>query len=92
MSTKPVAKKNHTVTFIRMGVDKKEFDLPEGATLADLLRAAGNEPGREAIYIDGKPVEEVLVLQPGTIVSAIPRVTNRRAASQWSDVIGTFHS
>jgi hypothetical protein len=91
MSVKPLTVKRGGVTLIRIGTGKQEFDLPEGATLADLLRVSGVEPETQSIFIDGKPLAEALVLPPGTIVSAIPRTKDAPPTPDWSGVIGAFH-
>jgi sulfur carrier protein ThiS len=92
MSGKPAAPEKTGVTLLRMGVGKQEFNLPEGATLADLLSAAGVNPEEQAIFVDGKPLEDVIVLRRGMIISAAPKqqksATTRK---QWRDVMGDFH-
>jgi hypothetical protein len=97
MSAKPATKEKGGVTLLRMGIGKEEFALPEGSTLGDLLRAARVDAATQTLFIDGKPLEESLVLRPGTIVSAVPRVVSalpqaKEAAPRegWSDVIGAF--
>jgi hypothetical protein len=92
MSGKPAAPEKTGVTLLRMGVGKQEFDLPEGATLADLLRAAGVNPEEQAIFIDRRPLEDVIVLRRGMIVSAAPRPPKSAPTrKEWRDVMGDFH-
>jgi len=79
------------VTLLRQGVGKQDFHLPAGATLGDLLRAAEVNPAIQEIFIDGKPVEDAVVLQPGTIISVVPRPRNGSAPGSWREGIGMFH-
>jgi hypothetical protein len=92
MSGKPATAEKTGVTLLRIGTGKQEFDLPEGATLADLFRDACFVPEDQSVFVDGKPLEEVLVLRPGMIVSTAPKVVKNDAkAGEWSDRIGEFH-
>jgi hypothetical protein len=90
MGTKPAATETEGVVLLRMGVGKQEFLLPEGATLADLLRDAGVDPDAQEIMVDGRRLEEVLVLQPGTIVTMMPRAKGTGREGSWRDTIGMF--
>jgi sulfur carrier protein ThiS len=91
MSAKPVTASEKTlVILLRMGVGKQEFELPEGTTLADLLRSSGIDPESHALFIDGKPLAESLVLHPGMIVSALPKPASERTGDDWRGSVGFF--
>ncbi len=91
MSAIPTATTKQGVTLLRLGQGKEEVELPEGATLADLLQKIGADPTGLEILVDGKPIEAWLVLQTGMIVS----IGNRpnQAATNGARVggIGDFH-
>jgi sulfur carrier protein ThiS len=91
MSTKPAAAETEGVVLLRLGVGKQEFVLPEGATLADLLREAGVNPDDREIMIDGRRLAEILVLQPGMIVTVLARAGATSRPPPWRDTIGMFH-
>jgi sulfur carrier protein ThiS len=80
-----------TLTVIRQGIGRQDYALPEGATLADLLREAQTETEHEIIQIDGKSLEEHLVLKTGMIVTIVPMPGNAAADERWRETIGMFH-
>jgi hypothetical protein len=90
MSAKPSTAERNGVTLIRTGVEREDFPLPEGATLGDLLRAAKVDPENQKILIDGKPMEDVLVLQPGTTITIVPRPKKESSPGSWREGIGMF--
>jgi sulfur carrier protein ThiS len=90
MGAKPATAEKNGVILIRMGVGREEVALPEGATLADLLRAARIEEDGQEILIDGRPLEESLVLQPGSIVTVSPGRKNDGSRPLWWDSVGMF--
>jgi hypothetical protein len=90
MDTKPAAAETEGVVLLRMGVGKQEFVLPGGATLADLLREAGVNTDDQEILIDGRSLEDTLVLQPGMIVTVMPRPKETGRQGSWRDTIGMF--
>jgi hypothetical protein len=85
------AETRNRVTLLRMGVGKQVFDLPSGATLADLLRHVSADLTRAEVFVDGKPLAECLVLEPGTIVSIVPAARPGSLSPGWPDVMGDFH-
>jgi hypothetical protein len=91
MSTNSKRVKKTTVVLLRPGVGKQDFDLSAGATLGDLFRAANVDRENQEILIDGKLVEDVVVLQPGTVVSIVTRPRNPSSAGSWREGIGTLH-
>jgi hypothetical protein len=96
MSAEPVPKPKATanaktgVTLLRIGVGKERYDLPEGATLADLLRLAQAESDHLEVLIDGRPLAECLVLQPDTIVSVAPKPRDTAPRGDWRRNAGMF--
>jgi hypothetical protein len=80
------------VILLRQGVGKQDFRLPAGATLGDLLRAAEVNTAIQEIYIDGKSIEDAMVLQPGAIVSVAPQPRNGSAPGSWRKGVGMFHN
>jgi len=89
MSTKPKAK-TKGVVLVRSGVDSKEFVLPEGATLGDLLKESGATTGEQVVTIDGRPLEEFVALRPGMIVCIAPQPKNPGGSGSWRETVGTF--
>ena len=90
MDTKAATAETEGVVLLRLGVGKQEFALPAGATLADLLREAGITPDDQEIMIDGRRLEETLVLHPGTIVTVMPRPQEISRPRSWRDTVGMF--
>src|SRR3954462_10635081 len=91
MSTKPSTAEKNGVTLIRPGVEKEEFTLPEGATLGDLLRRAKVDQENQEILIDGRSAEDLLILQPGTTITIVPRPKKEPSPGSWREGIGMFH-
>ena len=91
MTAKPSTTEKNGVTLIRQGVGREEYPLPEGATLAELLHSAQTQIEGHTIYIDGKPLEEQFTLQPGMIVTLVPRPTTAPAPGSWREGIGMFN-
>jgi hypothetical protein len=79
------------VILLRLGVGKEGFHLSAGATLGDLLRAAELNSANQEIFIDGKSVEDALVLPPGAIISVGPRPKNGSPPRSWQETIGMVH-
>jgi hypothetical protein len=90
MSAKPSTAEKTGVILHRLGVGKQELLLPEGSTVADLLREAGAGMEDQEIHIDGRTLAESLVLQPGMIVSVVQRPKSARSGGSWRDAIGMF--
>jgi hypothetical protein len=78
------------VTLIRHGVGKEEFALPEGATLADLLRQAQAADTPHVTTINGRSIEEFLVLQPGMVVTITPVIRGPVTKDSWLETFGMF--
>jgi hypothetical protein len=91
MSAKAKKATKNAVTLIRQGVGREELALPEGATLADVLRAARVQTEDAQIYIDGRPLEQQVALQPGAVISVVPRPARPPSLGSWQEGIGMFH-
>ena len=57
--------------------------LPEGATLADLLRQVGAEARSLNFLIDGRYIEEALVLKSGMTITILPESLQGPAKKDW---------
>jgi hypothetical protein len=64
--------------------------LPEGATLADLLREAGAAIRSPNILIDGRPIEEVMVLKSGMRIAILPEPPQAPPEKDWRSTVGMF--
>ncbi len=91
MSAIPETKAKTSVTLLRPGLGKEDIELPEGATLADLIRAAGANTADLEILVDGMPIEESVVLRNGMIVSACARAYQPSLNRSWRQTVGDFH-
>lgn len=78
------------VTVLRLGLGKEEYALPEGSTLADLLRKAGESLDCHDVMIDGRPLADQILLQSGMIVSIVPKSNGSVATAPWRETIGMF--
>jgi hypothetical protein len=90
--SKQVKDNEVNLTLIRQGIGREDVTLPERATLADLFRQARIEPDREMICIDGKSLEEHLVLKNGMIVTIVPKPRSAAVDERWRETIGMFHA
>ncbi len=70
---------------VRPGSGSREFSLPEGATLADLLRQSGSSWPNQAAFIDGIAAEETRTLHDGVVVTI-----GTRRDEPWRDSIPAF--
>jgi hypothetical protein len=90
MATEPTTTEGTRVVLLRPGVGRQDFVLTPGSTLADLIREAKAEAEQQEIMVDGRPLEESLILQPGMIVSLAPRPKNAGLSEAWRETIGMF--
>jgi sulfur carrier protein ThiS len=70
-----------------LGVGERDYILPEGATLADLLSRSGTSTADQVVFIDGVPLERLLPLRAGMVVSVVPRLTNGGGGEPWRATI-----
>jgi hypothetical protein len=90
MSAEPVRAEKNEITLIQDGVGKERFSLPAGATLADLLRAAQVADAPHVTTINGRSIEEFLVLQPGMVVTFTPVIRGPVTRDSWRETFGMF--
>jgi len=90
MSTTSTVERCTEVTLLRPEEGPQTFSLPEGATLADLLRAAGAAVGSPNMLIDGRPIEEAMVLKPGMMVTVVPEPPRAPPENDWRSTVGMF--
>jgi hypothetical protein len=91
MGTVVTAKQCVEVVLIRAGVDPQAFTLQEGATFADLLRESGAAISSPKILIDGHPLEDVLNLRSGMIITAVPEPSSTPSNESWRETVGMVH-
>ncbi len=90
MAPVSTAKRTIGVTLYRPGTEMQTFTLPEGATLADLLREAGVEARDSGLLIDGRSIEALMTLRPGMRVTILPEPIGAGGIRSWRDTIGMF--
>ena len=78
------------VHLVRVGVGAGDYCLPEGATLADLLRVSEISATGQDISVNGTRLEESLSLHDGTVVTLVPKPDNPPAAEPWRAQIRSF--
>jgi hypothetical protein len=78
------------VHLIRPGVAARNCQLPEGATLADLLRLSGALAADQAVLVDGLTPEESLTLRDGAVVTIVPRPRAATGNEPWRAIIPAF--
>ncbi len=74
----------------RPGVGTREYCLPAGATLADLLRLSETSVTNQAVFVDGAAPEEVLPLRDGAVVTIVPPSRNATGDEPWRGTIPAF--
>jgi hypothetical protein len=90
MKTEPPTTKTNEFTLVRPGVGAETFVLPEGATLADLLSRAQASTDNQMVFLNDKPLEESVILEPGMVVTLSPSPRNARANGSWRGTVGMF--
>ncbi len=90
MSATTISKPCTEVTLIRLDGGSQTFTLPEGATLADLLREAGAAVRSPNLRIDGRPIEEVLVLKSDMTITIGPEPPETPVKKDWRRTVGMF--
>ena len=78
------------VHLVRSGIAARDYHLPEGATLADLLRRSGAPSADQAVLVDGVTPEEALALRDGAVVSIVPRPGHAASDEPWRATIPAF--
>jgi hypothetical protein len=78
------------VRLVRPGVGTQKHDLPEGATLADLLRRSGATTADQVIYVDGVISRETSPLRDGAVVMIVPRPKTAAGVEPWRATLPSF--
>lgn len=89
MATVSTENRTIEVTLYRTGADLQVFTMPEGASLADLLRAAGVPPRDSSLLINGRSIESILTLESGMTITILPEPPGLHIRS-WRDTVGMF--
>jgi hypothetical protein len=79
-----------SVHLVTPGAGVRDYDLSEGATLADLLRQSLTSATDQNIFVDGLPIEESLPLREGTVVTIVPKPKNSAPEEPWRAVVPAF--
>ncbi|HZW33314.1 MAG TPA: hypothetical protein VFF52_21530 [Isosphaeraceae bacterium] len=90
MSTASTAERCIEVTLLRSEGDSQTLTLAEGATLADLLREAGAAIHSPKVLIDGRPIEEAMVLKSGMMITIPAQPPQAPPEKDWRSTIGMF--
>ena len=67
-----------------------DHHLPDGATLADLLRQAGTDLSNQSVWVDGIKAEEGLSLHDGAIVTIVPSPGDPDRDQPWRAIVPAF--
>lgn len=79
-----------SIRLVGPGLSERDFHLPEGSTLADLLDRSGASTQDQAILVDGQPLAELLPLRPGMVITVVPRPKDDGLAEPWRGTIPAF--
>jgi sulfur carrier protein ThiS len=90
MSATTIAKPCTEVTLLGTAGGAQTITLPEGATLADLLRQVGAGARSLNFEIDGRYIEESLVLRTGMTITILPESLQGQAKKDWRKTVGMF--
>jgi sulfur carrier protein ThiS len=88
MSATTIAKPCTGVTLLGAGGGAQTITVPDGATLADLLRQAGVADRSPYLLIDGRFIEEALVLRSGMTITIMPEPSQARPGKDWRRTVG----
>jgi hypothetical protein len=89
MGKASTAKRGMEVSLLRPKRESSTFRLPEGATLGDLLREAGTGFGSANILVDGRPIEDLVGLASGMVVTILP-APRTSPNDAWIETVGMF--
>jgi hypothetical protein len=88
MSKTSTAERWTEVTVLRPGGGSQTFTLPNGARLGDLLREAGATILSPNVLIDGRPIEEAVILKSGMTISILPEPPQEPSKRDWRSTVG----
>jgi hypothetical protein len=78
------------VRLVRPGVGVQKYCLPNGATLADLLRRSEATTTNQAVYVDGVVAEETVPLRDGAVVMVVAQPRKTAVDDAWRATIPSF--
>ncbi len=78
------------VRLIRLGVGIQKYDLPKGATLADLLQQSQVTTRNQDVYLDGVRAERTAPLSDGAVVVIVPQPESAVVVEPWRATISSF--
>ncbi len=90
MSSVTTAKQYTEVTLFRPDEGPQSFTLPEGATLGDLFRAAGAAVRSPNVFVDGRPIEDSVIMKTGMMITIIPEPSQGPPERDWRSTVGMF--
>lgn len=90
MATVSTEKRTIEVKLIRPDEGPQTVTLPEGSTLADLIRDVGAGNRGTIVQIDGRPIEESTILQPGMTVTVDVEEASEPSNGSWRATVGRF--
>jgi hypothetical protein len=90
MATVSSEKRTIEVRLLRTGQDLRTYTLPEGATLADLMREADTTYRSSNLLVDGRYLESAIVLKSGMLITIMPEPAGTPGIRSWRDTVGMF--
>ncbi len=84
------AKSKILVKIVQPGLGVQEYSLPEGATLAELLRRHGATTANQIVYVNGLIVEEKVLLHDGAVAVIVPQSRKIAGDEPWRATIPSF--
>jgi hypothetical protein len=90
MSEQKTATAEIQVILGRPGAGARTYHLPEGATLADLLRQSGATLCNQDVFVNGIMSEETVPLTDRAVVFILPRPGNAAGVEPWRATIPAF--
>jgi hypothetical protein len=90
MATVSAEKRSIEVTLLRPDSGSRTFTLAEGATLGDLLREAGAAVRSSNLLIDGRPIEEAVILKSGMTITINAEDCSGPSNGSWQATVGMF--
>jgi sulfur carrier protein ThiS len=84
------AKSKILVKIVQPGLGVQEYSLPEGATLAELLRRHGATTANQIVSVDGLIVEEKVPLHDGAVAVIVPQSRNAAGDEPWRATVPSF--
>jgi hypothetical protein len=84
------AEPKNVVRLVRPGLGVREYRLPKGATLADLLRRSRVNTTNQVIVVDGISFDEDKPLHNGAVVTIVPQLESAAPDAPWRATIPSF--